>query len=133
MQTLVFDNYNKFIGATDTVSRIKVKVESMSEELKKLEHNISNINHLYSEIDKKTSNTNEEIAKYTQIGRELDKLQFLRDLPPALEKATNIYSQTENVEVLIKPINQYLKSTSLLEKYKTSVNPFEFLSLAGCV
>jgi len=97
----------------------------------KLEHNISN--HHYSKIDKKTLNTNEEIAKYPHIGRELNKLQFLRDLPHALEKATTFDSQTENVEVLINQLTNISEVYFFFREIKTSVKTIEFLIFAGCI
>lgn len=36
MQTLVYENYNKFISATDTIRQMKSKVDDMEEEMGKL-------------------------------------------------------------------------------------------------
>ena len=43
MQTLVYENYNKFISATDTIRSMKNHVESMEEEMKNLESSMQKI------------------------------------------------------------------------------------------
>jgi len=43
MQTLVYENYNKFILATDTIRQMKSDFKSMEDEMEKLVVNMSNI------------------------------------------------------------------------------------------
>lgn len=43
MQTLVYENYNKFILATDTIRQMKNDFKSMEDEMSKLVANMSNI------------------------------------------------------------------------------------------
>lgn len=43
MQTLVYENYNKFILATDTIRQMKSDFKSMEDEMEKLVLNMSNI------------------------------------------------------------------------------------------
>ena len=43
MQMLVYENYNKFITATDMIRKMKHNVESMDEQMKKLSENMENI------------------------------------------------------------------------------------------
>ena len=43
MQTLVYENYNKFILATDTICQMKSDFKSMEDEMEKLVVNMSNI------------------------------------------------------------------------------------------
>ncbi len=43
MKTLVYENYEKFISATDTIKNIKTRMESMESEMGKLDEKISQI------------------------------------------------------------------------------------------
>ena len=44
MKTLVYENYSKFISATDTIRKMKVNVDSMETELELLKENVNKIN-----------------------------------------------------------------------------------------
>ena len=43
MQTLVYENYNKFILATDTIRQMKSDFKTMEDEMEKLVEDMSNI------------------------------------------------------------------------------------------
>ena len=43
MQTLVYENYNKFILATDTIRQMKSDFKTMEDEMEKLVQDMSNI------------------------------------------------------------------------------------------
>ena len=43
MQTLVYENYNKFILATDTIRQMKSDFQTMEDEMEKLVRDMSNI------------------------------------------------------------------------------------------
>lgn len=43
MQTLVYENYNKFILATDTIRQMKSDFKTMEDEMEKLVQNMSHI------------------------------------------------------------------------------------------
>ena len=43
MQTLVYENYNKFISATDTIRKMKVDFKKMEDEMELLADNMTSI------------------------------------------------------------------------------------------
>ena len=43
MQTLVYENYNKFISATDTIRKMKVDFKKMEDEMELLAENMTHI------------------------------------------------------------------------------------------
>ena len=43
MQTLVYENYNKFISATDTIRKMKVDFKKMEDEMERLADNMTHI------------------------------------------------------------------------------------------
>jgi len=51
MKTLVYENYNKFICATDTIRDMKKKVEDMEEEMQLLTTHMEAITHVSDTID----------------------------------------------------------------------------------
>ncbi|CAG8721631.1 16049_t:CDS:2, partial [Cetraspora pellucida] len=51
MKTLVYENYNKFISATDTIRKMKSNVESMESEMDQLSKSISNISNVTSLVN----------------------------------------------------------------------------------
>ena len=50
MQTLVYENYNKFILATDTIRQMKSDFKTMEDEMEKLVQEMSNISTFASNI-----------------------------------------------------------------------------------
>jgi len=51
IQTLVYENYNKFISATDTIRTMKQDFRSMEDEMEKLTANMSAITELNAKIN----------------------------------------------------------------------------------
>ena len=122
MQTLVYDNYNKFISATDTVKSVKKKIDAMEEELAKLKNSVGRIGSSYEKINGRLEQKWKEIRRLDSIESDLDKLQFLRELPNILKVALNDYDTGKHsIEIFKSPLKQYLRSADLLEQYKATV------------
>jgi len=122
MQTLVYDNYNKFISATDTVKSVKKKIDAMEEELLKLKTSVSKIGQSYEKINTKLEPKWKEIRRLDSIESDLDKLKFLRELPGILKNAlAQFQTGKQTIEIFKTPLKQYLQSCDLLELYKSTV------------
>ena len=67
MQTLVYDNYNKFISATETIRKMKSQVEHMESDMKRLEENMQNISGLSVTIDHALAPKRDEIFRLSRI------------------------------------------------------------------
>ena len=50
MQTLVYENYNKFIAATDTIRKMRVDFRAMEDEMDQLASKMTNIAAFSSQI-----------------------------------------------------------------------------------
>ena len=122
MQTLVYDNYNKFISATDTVKSVKKKIDAMEEELGKLKTSVSKIGGSYDKVNIRLEQKWKEIRRLDAIERDLDELQFLRELPSILKNALLTYETGKHASDVFKvPLKHYLQSAELLEQYKSTV------------
>lgn len=110
MQTLVYENYNKFISATETVRKMRSDFQIMQEEMNKLSENINNITQFSSKISdnlKESGNTVNRLCSTRQL---LDKLQFVFLLPTQLNKAIQ-----ENR--FVDAVRDYTHAQRVLQKY----------------
>merc|ERR1712228_779291 len=86
MQMMVYDNYNKFISATDTIRKMKDQVENMENEMDKLLKNMNSIATNCSEIESRFKPNRSEVEKLVSVRGLLKKLEFLFELPNRLKK-----------------------------------------------
>lgn len=84
MKTLVYENYNKFISATDTIRQMKRNVGEMEEEMKRLESNMKNITRCTEAISSSLAPNRQMIEKLSGVSNLLQKRQFLFELPSRL-------------------------------------------------
>lgn len=88
MKTLVYENYNKFITATETIRKVsflfhfhlkkqmKTNVESMEEEMRRLGDNMSKISSCSDHINNSLSVRREKIEKLSGVHRLLKKVNI---------------------------------------------------------
>ena len=50
MQTLVYENYNKFIAATETIRKMRVDFRGMEEEMEQLANSMTNITSFSAQV-----------------------------------------------------------------------------------
>jgi SMC interacting uncharacterized protein involved in chromosome segregation len=81
LQTLVYENYSKFISATDVIKGIKSNFGEIDEELTHLEASLSTVNKSFNTIDDKLKLKWKEIKKLDILEKDLKKLKLLQDLP----------------------------------------------------
>lgn len=87
MQTLVYENYNKFISATDTVRKMRSDFQVMQEEMNKLSENMMKITSFSSQISESLNESGNNVSRLCATRQLLDKLQFLFLLPSQLNTA----------------------------------------------
>ncbi|CAB3239546.1 unnamed protein product [Arctia plantaginis] len=87
MQTLVYENYNKFISATETVRKMRTDFKIMQEEMNKLSENMNKITSFSTEISDSLRDSGNNVSRLCGTRQLLDKLQFLFLLPTQLNKA----------------------------------------------
>ncbi|KAL0480923.1 vacuolar protein sorting protein VPS51 [Acrasis kona] len=92
LQMLVYENYNKFITATDTIKKMKKHVEGMEGEMKDLTENMDKIAACNDVINDNLAPKRSKIEKLSSVNRMLRKMQFLIELPSRLEQCLEMKS-----------------------------------------
>ncbi|XP_060593250.1 vacuolar protein sorting-associated protein 51 homolog [Ruditapes philippinarum] len=111
MQTLVYENYNKFISATDTIRKMKNDFRKMEDEMDHLATNMSRITEFSGNISHTLQDRRQHITKLSGVHSLLKKLQFLFELPARLKKCIEMkaYSQA---------VRYYTKAQRVLHQYQ---------------
>lgn len=110
MQTLVYENYNKFISATETVRKMRSDFQIMQEEMNKLSENINKITTFSSNISESLKESGINVNRLCSTRQLLDKLQFLFLLPTQLKKAIQQGRYSDAV-------HDYTHAQKVLQKY----------------
>uniref|UniRef100_A0A8B9HRM2 Vacuolar protein sorting-associated protein 51 homolog n=1 Tax=Astyanax mexicanus TaxID=7994 RepID=A0A8B9HRM2_ASTMX len=97
MQTLVYENYNKFISATDTIRKMKNDFKKMEDEMDCLSTNMSAITEFSARISGTLQDQHTQITKLSGVHTLLRKLQFLFELPARLNKCLELQAYAQAV------------------------------------
>ncbi|MGH0179082.1 UNVERIFIED_CONTAM: hypothetical protein FKN15_078545 [Acipenser sinensis] len=111
MQTLVYENYNKFISATDTIRKMKNDFKKMEDEMDCLAANMAAITEFSTRISGTLQGQHQQITKLTGVHTLLRKLQFLFELPSRL-------NQCVAMEAFPQAVTYYTKARSVLHQYQ---------------
>ncbi|XP_063982097.1 vacuolar protein sorting-associated protein 51 homolog isoform X1 [Diachasmimorpha longicaudata] len=110
MQTLVYENYNKFIAATDTIRKMKSDFKKMEDSMDCLATNMDSITSFSDKISSTLQGTRQQISRLSSIHTHLKRLQFLFKLPGNLKERMNEGNYTQAVQDYIharRVLNQY--------------------------
>lgn len=118
MQTLVYENYNKFIAATETIRKMRVDFRSMEDEMEQLASSMSSITTFSSQISDKLRTRRQDVARLSSAHSTLQKLQFVLELPNKLTESIQEGHPAQAVE-------DWLRAERALTHYK------EMASFAG--
>ncbi|XP_026104587.1 vacuolar protein sorting-associated protein 51 homolog [Carassius auratus] len=97
MQTLVYENYNKFISATDTIRKMKNDFKKMEDEMDCLSANMTAITEFSARISGTLQDQHAQITKLSGVHTLLRKLQFLFELPARLNKCLELQAYAQAV------------------------------------
>ena len=111
MQTLVYENYNKFIAATETIRKMRVDFRSMESEMEQLAASMTNITTFSSQISDKLRGGRQEVARLSTAHATLQKLQFVLELPDKLKLSIEEGRQGQAVQ-------DWLRAERALKHYK---------------
>ncbi|XP_055327239.1 vacuolar protein sorting-associated protein 51 homolog [Paramacrobiotus metropolitanus] len=111
MQTLVYENYNKFITATDTIRKMKQDFGQMEQEMEKLAKNMVAINEFSTKVTASLDPNRSKIKKLSETHAILKRLQFLYDLPARLQECLDTESYRPAVIA-------YCKVQTVMEEYR---------------
>ena len=95
MQTLVYENYNKFIAATETIRKMRVDFRSMEEEMDQLATSMTSITAFSSNISDKLRVRRQEVARLSSTNTTLQKLQFVLELPQRLKVKVKVFNNSK--------------------------------------
>lgn len=139
IQSLVFENYNKFIISIETVKKMKENIIKVDEKLKVLDTSMQKINGLVSKIDDNLKVKRNEIQKLDTVNKDLQKLKKICEFPHILKNDIQQFkamsnNNTLNYESLFtNSIDYYKNCFSLLTKLKTEplIKPIYFDSISN--
>lgn len=110
MQTLVYENYNKFISATDTMRKMKTEFKQMETEMNLLVSNVKSITEFSDQISSKLHDSRQQLSALSEKQLLLQKLQFLSSLPTKLKTLID----DGNYGAAVK---HYAEAHAVLEQY----------------
>ena len=117
LQMLVYENYAKFISATDTIKRMKVNVEAMDVDMSTVLGRMKTISSSSTVLDSKLEASRNKVDKLVRVKRLLERLQFLTHLPESLAKMIHNEEYKEAVKLYNKTIS-ILKNHSDILSFK---------------
>ena len=84
LQTLVYDNYSKFLGATDTVRSLRQNITALSGEMGDLKANLGKVAQRSDAIGSDLEPNRQKIQRLVGISRLLGRVEFISKLPKQL-------------------------------------------------
>ncbi|KAF4133820.1 Vps51/Vps67 [Phytophthora infestans] len=87
MQMLVYENYNKFISATDTIRKMKNNVASMEDEVGRVVKSMDTITAKSESINVALAPHRSKVEKLIGVRRLLKRFEFIFELPQRLSTA----------------------------------------------
>ncbi len=134
MQMLVYENYNKFISATETIRHMKLNIESMYSQTQQFANRMSDIGSSAEEIDKSIKPQLDAVSKLVRVRRLMSRLEFLSELPERLERligegryetAVKLYKESIGKSTCLYTI---FYSIAMCSIYNVSVIYFHFIN-----
>ncbi|KAI3460756.1 hypothetical protein Pfo_017419 [Paulownia fortunei] len=98
LQMLVYENYNKFISATDTIKKMKNNIVGMETNMEQLLEKITSVQSRSDGVNTSLFEKREHIEKLHRTRNLLRKVQFIYDLPSRLEKCIKSEAYAEAVK-----------------------------------
>uniref|UniRef100_A0A0E0KIT4 Vacuolar protein sorting-associated protein 51 homolog n=1 Tax=Oryza punctata TaxID=4537 RepID=A0A0E0KIT4_ORYPU len=122
LQMLVYENYNKFISATDTIKRMKTNIVGMEANMEQLLSKITSVQSRSDTVNTSLFDKRENIEKLHRTRNLLRKVQFIYDLPTRLNKCikTEAYADAVRFFTGAKPIFEAYGDTSFHDCKKAS-------------
>ncbi|RDX89618.1 Vacuolar protein sorting-associated protein 51-like protein [Mucuna pruriens] len=101
LQMLVYENYNKFISATDTIKRMKSNISGMETNMEQLLEKIMSVQSRSDSVNTSLFDKREHIEKLHLTCNLLRKVQFIYDLPDRLDKCIKSEAYADAVRFYI--------------------------------
>ncbi|KAI8073893.1 Vps51/Vps67-domain-containing protein [Gongronella butleri] len=111
MKTLVYENYNKFISATDTIRKMKTNVEQMESAMNKLNDKMGQISAHNGRVHSALAGNRHKVQQLDNVHHQLQRLQFIFALPNRLQQCHQDGNDTQAVKY-------YARARKLLDHYR---------------
>jgi hypothetical protein len=118
MQMLVYENYNKFISATETIKRMKTNVEAMDGDMNTVKSKMEKIAVESAVLDESLRDKRTNIDKLVRVRRLLQKLEFLSELPEKLVELINNGQYKRAVQLYGRTITVLTRHSHMLSFQK---------------
>lgn len=122
LQMLVYENYSKFISATDTIKRMKSNIVGMEVNMEQLLEKILSVQSRSDGVNTSLCGKREHIEKLHRTRNLLRKVQFIYDLPTRLGKCISSESYADAVRLYTgaMPIFEAYGDSSFLDCKRAS-------------
>eukprot|EP00268_Persea_americana_P047209 TRINITY_DN4904_c0_g1_i1.p1 TRINITY_DN4904_c0_g1~~TRINITY_DN4904_c0_g1_i1.p1 ORF type:complete len:780 (-),score=143.32 TRINITY_DN4904_c0_g1_i1:167-2506(-) len=122
LQMLVYENYNKFISATETIKRMKNNIVGMEANMEQLLVKIMSVQSKSDGVNTSLFERREHIEKLHQTRNLLRQVQFIYDLPTRLGKCIKSEAYADAVRFFTgaTPIFEAYGESSFLDCKKAS-------------
>ncbi|CAA7013116.1 unnamed protein product [Microthlaspi erraticum] len=129
LQMLVYENYNKFISATDTIKRMKSNIFGMEGNMDQLLQKIMSVQSRSDGVNTSLFEKREHIEKLHRTRNLLRKVQFIYDLPARLQKCikSEAYGDAVRFYTGAMPILKVYGDTSFQECRRASEEAIEII------
>ncbi|KAI7834025.1 hypothetical protein BX661DRAFT_176492 [Kickxella alabastrina] len=124
MKTMVYENYSKFISATETIGRMKGDADFMDSEMGKLTRRVTSISHKTADLHRALDARRERIWRLAAEIRTLRALQMIAELPKRL-------SVMIGAGRFVEAAGEWSRATPLLEHYRRLGARFEGVESDG--
>ncbi|XP_059311817.1 vacuolar protein sorting-associated protein 51 homolog [Lycium ferocissimum] len=101
LQMLVYENYNKFVSATDAIKRMKNNIVGMETNMEQLLEKIMSVQSRSDGVNTSLFEKREHIEKLHRTRNLLRKVQFIYDLPARLAKCIKSEAYADAVKYYI--------------------------------
>ncbi|OQR97619.1 fat-free family protein [Achlya hypogyna] len=131
MQMLVYENYNKFISATDTIRKMKnhsassysltgaqTNVETMESEVKRVVESMGKITQQSENVGNALAPFRSKVEKLVGVRRLLKRLEFIFQLPQRLKSAIKAHEYEKATKYFVIA-NRILKRYQHIASFKT--------------
>lgn len=121
MQKLVYDNYNKFITATETIKEMKNDVYGMDPDMDTVRTKMLQIGSTSKQLDEAMEEHRLQVDKLVRVRRLLERLEFLCELPEKLATLIEKEHYREAVQLYKKSITVLTSHSHVLSFKKIQV------------
>ena len=113
MQMLVYDNYERFIAATDTIRDMRSNVEGMEGQMERLLQGMERVEGASESVNERLSVHRQEVERLHGVGTLLQKIRVVQELPAKLRRCLQH-------DALTLAARWYLDAKPVLDRYGSS-------------